>query len=169
VVVHGAVRQAIKNGQGPEPSADDYRDDSMLLSACAGLCDQLVQFEAGSRALGQAEAAQCAVSEIQALREALQKLDSLINAGVRRIARTFALTLSGLLAKKAVVKVYQDYYADLDERLYLLIQSVFADLDRLIMPICDGQRPETTVTPAGLASRFSISRMLGGNWRNADH
>ena len=47
----------------------------MLLRECAVLCDQLVQFEAGSRALGKAEAVQCAAIEIQGLRETQQKLD----------------------------------------------------------------------------------------------
>ena len=163
-----AVR-AFKNGQGPEANANNHQDDSMLLRECAVLCDQLVQFEAGSRALGKAEAVQCAAIEIQGLRETQQKLDSLINSGVRRVARTVALTLPGLCAKKAVIKVYQDYYDDLDDRLYLLVQSIFTDFDRLIMPICDGQKWRPTEKSARFLFRFRLGRMLSGTWRNGGH
>ena len=160
-----AVR-AFKNGQGPEANANNRRDDSMLLSECAALCDQLVQFEARSQALGKAEAVQCAAIEIQGLRETQQKLDSLINSGVRRVARTVALTLPGLCAKKAVIKVYQDYYDDLDDRLYLLVQSIFTDFDRLIMPICDGQKRRPTDNSARFLFRSRLGRMLSRTWRN---
>jgi hypothetical protein len=141
----------------------------MLLRECAVLCDQLVQFEAGSRALGKAEGMQCAAIEIHGMRETQQKLDFLINSGMRRVARTVALTLPGLCAKKAVVKVYQDYYDDLDDRLYLLVQSIFTDFDRLIMPICDGQKCMQTENPGSFLFRFSLGRMLSGTWRNGGH
>ena len=104
-----AVR-AFKNGQGPEANANNRRDDSMLLRECAVLSDQLVQFEAGSQALGKAEAVQCGGPSSKynrGLRETQQKLDFLINSGVRRVARTVAPDPPWPAARrKAVIKVY---------------------------------------------------------------